>query len=66
MYIKVTYEEAARLFARGRRIYDDIKWGTCFCALKPVRSRKARTMRALTRKMRRWDWNDGLYIYRKA
>lgn len=66
MYIKVSYEEAARLFARGRNIYDDIKWGTCFAALKPVRSRKARKLRALTRKMRRWDWNDGLYIYRKV
>lgn len=55
MYIKVTYEEAARWFARGRNIYDDIQWGTCFATGKPIRSRKARTLRALTRKMRRWD-----------
>ena len=66
MYIKVTYREAARLFARGRNIYDDISWGTCFATLKPVRCHKARKLRALTRKMRRWDWNDGLYIYKKA
>lgn len=66
MYIKVTHREAARQFARGRNIYDDITWGTCFCALAPVRSRKARTLRALTRKMRRWDWNEGLYIYKKG
>ena len=66
MYIKVTYREAARLFARGRNIYDDISWGTCFAALKTVRCHKARQLRALTRKMRRWDWNDGLYVYKKA
>lgn len=66
MYIKVSYEEAARQFARGRRIYDDIVWGTCFCALWPFRCNKARKLRALTRKMRRWDWNDGLYVYKKA
>lgn len=65
MYIKVTHREAARQFAHGRNIYDDITWGTCFCALAPVRSQKARTLRALTRKMRRWDWNEGLYIYKK-
>lgn len=66
MYIKVTHREAARLFANGRRIYDDISWGTCFQALKLVRGCNARKLRALTRKMRRWDWNDGLYIYKKA
>ena len=66
MYVKVSHREAARLFACGRNIYDDITWGTCFAAFKPVRNRKARRLRALTRKMRRWDWNDGLYIYRKA
>lgn len=66
MYIKVTYREAARLFAQGRRIYDDISWDTCFCKLAPIRCRKARTLRALTRKMQRWDWNNGLYIYKKA
>lgn len=66
MYIKVTHREAARLFAQGRRIYDDICWGTCFCRLAPVRCRKARQLRALTREMRRSDWNDGLYIYKKA
>lgn len=66
MYIKVTHREAARLFARGRNIYDDISWGTCFAALKPVRCHKARKLRALTRKMRRWDWNNGLYVWKKA
>lgn len=66
MYIKVSYREAARLFARGRKIYDDIEWGTCFAAAFPYRCKKARTLHALTRKMRRWDWNDGLYIYRRA
>ena len=67
MYIKVTHREAARLFARGRNIYDDISWGTCFAALFPTsRKLKARELRALTRKMHRWDWNDGLYIYKKA
>lgn len=65
MFIKVTHREAARLFAQGRHIYDDISWGTCFCTLVPIRCHKARKLRALTRKMSRCDWNNGLYIYKK-
>ena len=38
MYIKVSHREAARLFARGRVIYDDNQWGTCFQALAPART----------------------------
>ena len=67
MYVKVSHREAARLFARGRNIYDDITWGTCFAAnASTQRKLKARQLKALTRKMCRWDWNNGLYIYRKA
>lgn len=66
MYIKVSHREAARLFAHGRVIYDDNQWGTCFQAFAPARNRKARNLRALTRKMRRWDWNNGLYVWKKA
>lgn len=67
MYIKVNYHEAARLFAHGHHIYDDIVWGTYFTTNFPnPRKLKARELRALTRKMHRWDWNNGLYIYKKA
>ena len=67
MYIKVSHEEAARLFARGRCIYDDIDWGTCFQICRPVHGYiKARKLRAYTRRMHRWDWNDGLWVFKKG
>ena len=65
MFIEVTPREAARILARGGHVWDSNDAWAC-CIVELVRPpRNTRQLRALTRKMRRWDWDDGLYIYKK-
>ena len=65
MYIEVTPFEAARILARGGHIWDGCDpWACCLCGLvRPPK--KARQLRALTRKLA-GPWNvDGWWIYKK-
>ena len=71
MYVKVTVEEAARLFARGVHVWDhrDPRWACTFELAGVPRSwKKARRLRKLTRKLKgAWAGPDGeWFVYRKA
>lgn len=66
MFIEVTPFEAARILARGGHVWDgNQSWSCCIYELDR-RPRKARQLRALTRKLA-GPWNvDGWWIYKKA
>ena len=66
MYIKVTPAEAARILARGGMVWDGCDpWACGLCGLVRV-PRKARQLRALTRKLAGPWYVNGWYIYRPA
>lgn len=71
MYIEVTVEEAARLFARGIHVWDDADpHFACTFELEGVpRSwKKARRLRKLTRKLRgSWAGPEGRwFVYKRT
>ena len=68
MYIKVTPYEAARILARGGMVWDGCDpWACGLCGRGLIRvPRKARQLRALTRKLAGPWYVDGWYVYHQA